>query len=136
MLATYRRSICAVGVALCVSGAAAVDAQTTNPRTQPESAIKEGIRLLEAKKFAEFAKTFVRPSELEELLAKQPLEELVVEFEKRRAADLLAVLRAASAMKPTLNEERTRAVYTFEKPVGGERRLQLEKIGEFWYLRD
>ena len=129
------RSIRILVLVLCAAYAATGYAQS-DPRTQPDSAIKEAIRLLEAKKYAEFIRTFARPSELEELLARQSLEAVSADFEKRKAADVLAMLRAAATMKPALNEDRTRAEYAFEKPVGGERRLQLEKIGQFWYLRD
>ncbi len=110
-------------------------AQTSNPRTQPETAVKEGIRLLEAGKHAEFLKTFARPSEVEELVAKRSIEELAAEFGEKRAPDLLAALRAASTMKPTMSAEGTRAEYSFEKPFGRERRISMVKIGEFWYLR-
>lgn len=123
--------------ALVVFSLASVGArgQTPDPRTQPETAVKEGIRLLEAKKYAEFLQTFARPSEVEELIAKGPIEDVAKEFGDRRAPDLLAALRAASAMKPTLNEDGTRAEYRFEKPFGRERRISMVKIGEFWYMR-
>ncbi len=109
--------------------------QTVDPRTQPETAVKEAIRLLEARKTVEFLRTFVRPSELEELLKKAPIDEVAKEIEERRVPDLLAALRAASTMKPVINEAGTRAEYRFEKPFGRERRIAMEKIGEFWYLR-
>ena len=109
--------------------------QTPHPRTQPESAVKEGIRLLEASKYAEFLKTFARPSELEELTAKRSIDDVAAEFGEKRAADLLAALRAADKMKPTLSAEGTRAEYTFEKPFGRERRISMAKIGDVWYFR-
>ena len=136
MFSGQSQSIRILALVLCAGFAVAADGQSSSPRTQPDSAIKEGIRLLEAKKYAEFLETFVRPSELAELLDKRSLAETADEFGKRRAADLLAVLRAASALKPALNEGGTRAEYVFEKPIGRERRLQLQKIGEFWYFRD
>ena len=109
--------------------------QTPDPRTQPESAVKEAIRLLEASKYADFLKTFARPSEVEELVAKRPMDEVAAEFGEKRAPDLLAALRAASTMKPTLSTEGTRADYTFDEAVRPERRISMVKIGEFWYFR-
>ena len=91
--------------------------QTPHPRTQPESAVKEGIRLLEASKYAEFLKTFARPSELEELTAKRSIDDVAAEFGDKRAPDLLAALRAASTMKPTISAEATRAEYSFREAV-------------------
>ena len=109
--------------------------QAADPRTQPETAVKEAIRLLEARKYVEFLRTFVRPSELEEILAKASIDEVAREVGEKRVPDLLSALRAASAMKPVINEAGTRAEYRFEKPFGRERRISMEKIGEFWYLR-
>jgi hypothetical protein len=124
-------------VTLVVIRLAAIHAfqQAADPRTQPETAVKEAIRLLDAKKFVDFLETFARPGEVEELTAKAPIEEVAKEFGERRAPDLLSALRAASTMKPTLNQDATRADYRFEKPFGRERRISMVKIGEFWYLR-
>jgi hypothetical protein len=109
--------------------------QTPDPRTQPATAVKEAIRLLEARKYADFLKTFTRPSELEELLAKGSMEELAADFGERRAPDILAALRAAATMEPVLTQDGTRAEYKFEKPFGRERRISMAKIGEYWYFR-
>jgi hypothetical protein len=125
----------AVAIAIVVLAPLVQTVQTSNPRTQPESAVKEGIRLLEASKYAEFLKTFARPSEVEEMVAKRPMDELAAEFGEKRAPDLLAALRAAATMKPTISAEGTRAEYSFEKPFGRERRISMVKIGEFWYFR-
>ena len=97
--------------------------------------MKEAVRLLEAGKHADFLKTFARPSEVEEMAAKKSMDELAAEFGEKRAPDLLAALRAASTMKPTISAEGTRADYSFEKPFGRERRISMVKIGEFWSFR-
>ncbi len=97
--------------------------------------MKEAIRLLEAGKHAEFLKTFARPSEVEEIWQRDRWTKLAAEFGEKRAPDLLAALRAASTMKPTLSAEGTRAEYMFEKPFGRERKISMVKIGEFWYFR-
>ena len=125
----------AVAIAVVVLAPLVQAVQAPNPRTQPETAVKEGIRLLEAGKHAEFLKTFARPSEVEEQLAKTSMDKAAAEFGEKRAPDILAALRAASTMKPTLSAEGTRAEYTFEKPFGRERKISMVKIGEFWYFR-
>ena len=125
----------AVAIAVLVLAPALQSVQATDPRTQPETAVKEAVRLLDAGKYAEFLKTFARPSEVEELTAKRTMEEVAAEFGQKRAPDLLAALRAAGTMKPALSAEGTRAEYAFEKPFGRERRVSMVKIGEFWYFR-
>jgi hypothetical protein len=120
---------------LCLTTSLHAVLQNADPRKSPETAVKEGIRLLEAKKYADFLRTFAQPSELEELLASRSLEELGADYGERRAPDMLAALRAAAAMKPTLTQDGSRAEYRFEKPFGRERRISMQKIGEFWYFR-
>jgi hypothetical protein len=125
--------------ALAFSGAfQTASTPSADPRREPGTAIKEAIRLLEARDYAVVVKTFIRPSELEEMLTKHgTIEEVAKEFVKDdRPAKMLDVLKAASTMTPTMNADGTRANYTFEKPVGGAKRLSMAKIGDYWFLRD
>jgi hypothetical protein len=134
------------GRALTISAAAAVFlwstaaafAQQTDARRQVATAIQESIRLLEAKQHLEFVKTFLRPSELEELVAKfGSVEKVAAELGKDdRIGTMLKRLHAASKLEPTFNADGTIARYTFDAPIGREKGLSLQKIGDRWYLRD
>lgn len=112
--------------------------QRADPRREPATAIAEAVRLLERSDHVGFLKTFMRPDELKEMLAKyKTIEDVANEFGRDdRPAKMLDVLKAASTLTPTMNAEGTRADYRFEKPVGGARRLSLTKIGDYWYIRD
>lgn len=109
--------------------------QKIDPRREPATTVAEAIRVLERKDYATFLQKFARPEELKELLAKKTIEEVSAEFAKEKAADVLLALKAAATMTPALSREGTRADYRFEKPIGGESRITLEKIGEHWYFR-
>jgi hypothetical protein len=124
--------------AIVISGAFQSASTPPDPRREPATAIKEAIRLLEARDYLVFVKTVIRPSELEELLTKHgTLEEVAKEFAKNdRPARILDVLKAASTLTPTRNADGTGANYAFEKPVGGAKRLSMAKIGDYWFLRD
>jgi hypothetical protein len=128
---TLRLSLVAL---LCASVVPAFG-QKIDPRREPATAVAEAIRVLERKDYATFLQTFARPEELKELLASKKIEEVAAEFGKEKAADILIALKAAAKMTPTLSREGTRADYRFEKPIGGESRITLEKIGEYWYFR-
>lgn len=106
-----------------------------DPRTEPETALALATKLMESKDYAGFLKTFARPSELAELLAKRSLAEVAAEFGRERATDLLAALKAALMTEPTYNTDRTRVDYRFQKPFGRERAVTLVKIDAYWYLR-
>jgi hypothetical protein len=113
-------------------------AAQTQPRTQVMAALEEAVRLLEAKQHIEFVKTFVRPSELEELVAKfGTVDAAAAEFGKGdRPAVLLDRLRAAVKLEPNFRRDDTIAVFSFDRPIGRERSLTMQRIGERWYLRD
>ena len=124
-----------LGTVLVFLIVAPIAAQNPDPRRDPTLAVAEMIRLLEKKDHATLLKTFATPEELERLTRDKTFDARVVEFANTRAAGYLLALQAASKMKPTFNDDRTRAYYRFEKPIGGEPRISLQKIGEFWYLR-
>jgi hypothetical protein len=123
-------AIAMVVVAVVVAGAQAKD-----PRRDPATAVQEAIRLIETKNYVALLKTFAMPEELERLTRTTTLEAAAADFGRDRASRILEALKAAAKLKPTLNEDGTRADFLFETPVGGERRIRLQKVGEFWYLR-
>lgn len=100
--------------------------------------LDNGIRLLEAKDYAGFLRTCLRPSEVEELVEQFETIEKAGEAyaQTDRPAGTLAALKAARAMTPAFTQEGMRAEFAFAQPIGGERRLQLQKIDGRWYLRD
>jgi hypothetical protein len=112
--------------------------QQPDHKRQVQTAIQEAIRLLEAKQHLEFVKTFMRPNEVERLVAKfGTVDNLAAEFGKdERAGTLLKALQTASKLEPMFNSTNTSARFTFETPIGRERGLLLQKIGDRWYIAD
>ena len=112
--------------------------QQADPRSEPATALKEAVRLLESKKHEEFLQKFVSPSQLESGITKLgSLKNMVVEFDRAGRFELaLKALQAAMKVQPTFYDEGTRANYRFDAPIGGEVRLQLTKINGLWYWTD
>ena len=126
------------GAAVFASAHLQASAQQPDAKRQVATALQDAIRLLEAKQHLEFIKTFMRPSEVEELVAKfGSAENVAAELGKGdRIGTMLKRLHAASKLEPTFNTDGTIARYTFDAPIGREKGLSLQKIGERWYLRD
>jgi hypothetical protein len=99
-----------------------------------KAAIAEGLRLLEAKDFATFLKTFMKPTDLTEHLSKfGTMEKLTAALSRHKeSALLLEKFRAASKVEPTFSGDGVRANFPFDAVIGNDRRLQLEKIGDRW----
>jgi hypothetical protein len=112
--------------------------QAADPKPQVTTVIQDAIRLIEGKKYAELFKTLVWPAEVEGLVAKYgSIENLGAEFGKTERPDvLLKALQAALKVEPTFERDGTIARFTFDRPVGRERGLVLQKQGDRWYLRD
>jgi len=110
-------------------------AQKPDPRREPATAIAEMVRLLEGKDYVTLLKTFARPDDLKQMLATKTIEVVAAEFAEKKAAGALEALKAASTMKPELTADGTRADYRFGRPIGGDTKVTLMKIGELWYLR-
>jgi hypothetical protein len=136
LLAIGRRLVvCATLSACAVQPVFAAQADLQRELT---TAIKDAILLLERKDYVAFMKTFMRPEELKEMLEKYgSIEGVATEFGRsERPSTLLKALEAASKIEPAFSREGTRADYTFETPIAGERRLSFQKIGDRWFLRD
>ena len=104
-----------------------------DPRERLETAIEEGIRLLDKKEYATFLSMFVAP----DMLARRrdTLEEFAAEFAGGKADRLLAVLKQIRTAKPTMNPESTQAIYELTPaPERGPSSLRWNKIGKFWYI--
>jgi hypothetical protein len=112
--------------------------QQADPRREPATALKEAIRLLESKSHAEFIQKCMSPIQLDR--AKQrfgTLENAVAEFGRQGGFETaLKAFQAAMKVQPTFYDGGTRANYAFDAPIGGERRLQLQKIDGLWYWAD
>jgi hypothetical protein len=125
-------------VAILAGSFQTTSGQQPDPRREPATALKEGIRLLEKKNQAEFMQKCMAPIEVDR--AKQrfgSLERAVAEFGRQgRFETALKAFRAAAKVRPTFYDDGTRANFVFDAPIGGEQRLQLRKVNGLWYWAD
>jgi hypothetical protein len=113
-------------------------AAQTDAKRETAALIQRAIKLLEAKNYAEFFRTCVRPSEVAELVDDfGSFDKLAAAYaDTDRPRQMLAVLKAAVSIEPSLSEDGARATYTFAKPVEGESSLRLRRIEGRWFLYD
>jgi len=112
-------------------------AQNPDPRTKPETAVAEAIRLLEAKEYVAFIRAFVPPDELKRGAEQASVEQFAEAFGRTRGERLLSVLKSIKDATPALDADGKTATYKLKEPVIGTRdTLVFIKIGEFWYLRN
>jgi hypothetical protein len=105
-------------------------------REQLATAIPEGIRLLEAKEFESFLKSFVPPEDLKRITEETSLAEFAKTFGQRKAPRLLEVLTEIKDEKPVFGKNETEATYTLKKEIGGKKSLTFVMIDKYWYIRN
>ena len=104
-----------------------------DPREQLDTAIAEGIRLLEAKDYAQFLSMFV-PADV--LASRGPIEQFAADFAGRRGPLALAALKQIQHVKPTMSADGLTATYDLVAgPDGGPTSMMWGKIGKFWYIQ-
>lgn len=108
-------------------------AAKADPRENLDSAIGEAIRLLEAKDYAAFLKTFIEPTMLAS--RRDSFEAFAASFAGERADRLLATLKHLRTLKPAMNTDATIATYQPDPNAGvGTRPVRWEKTGKYWYI--
>ena len=104
-----------------------------DPRERLDTAIAEGIRLLEAKEYAKFLTLFVPP---EVLASRGPIEQFAAEFATRRGPHALDAFKQIQNVKPTMSADGMTAVYDVTPgPDGGPTSMTWGKIGKYWYIQ-
>jgi len=107
-----------------------------DPREKVDTAVPEGIRLLEAKEYSTFLQKFVPPDDLKKLTTKVPLDDFAKEFGQTHAPRLLKVLQAIRGTNPTMAVDGMLATYSFKEAVEGKKSISFTKIGKLWYLQN
>jgi hypothetical protein len=124
-------------LAAVVGFAALVTAQAkADPREKLETAIPKAIRLLEAKEYETFLKTFIAPDDFKKVTKDVSLEEFAMRFGKDHAATLLQVLKAVKGTKPTLDPDGTKATFKHDIKGAPKDSITFVKVDNFWYIQN
>jgi hypothetical protein len=105
------------------------------PREHIDTAVVEGIRLLEAEDYEGFVSAFVKPDDLL-IVAPTPdaLAAHAKDFGANRAASWLDALRDIRGRTPVLDAAETSATFVLARPLAFKQTLTFVKIGKYWYI--
>lgn len=118
---------------LALTGAMHADDKTAW-REKLETAIPEGIRMLEAKEYVPFLKAFIAPDQLKMILEQSTIEQFAEKFSERKAAGLLKVMKAIKDLKPVMDKNDTQATYEISIEGVSKKNITFNKIDKFWYI--
>jgi hypothetical protein len=107
-----------------------------DPREKLETAVPEGVRLLEAKDYSTFLKNFITPDDLKKITEKAALDEFSKQFGENKAPRLLQVLKSIRDAKPTLDPSGKKATYELKEPIDGKKTITWVKVDKHWYIQN
>lgn len=115
-----------------------VVAQDVKPESREalETAIPDGIRLLESKEYKAFVENFVPPADLKKIIEGTSLEEFAKNFGERKAPRLLEVLKEIKGTKPSLDDKGTKATFALKEEKHGKKSITFVKVAKLWYLKN
>lgn len=102
-------------------------------REKLDTAIVEGIRLLEAKEYATFLRHFVPPDMLKQL-GDDKFDEFAKKFSEKKAGQLLAALKSVKNEKPKLDDDGTTATFDVKIEDAPRKTVVFKKIDKYWYI--
>jgi hypothetical protein len=113
-------------------------AQDVKPESREalETAIPEGIRLLEAKEYKVFVEIFVPPADLKKIIEGSSLEEFAKKFGERKAPRLLEILKEIKGTKPSLDDNGTEATFSLKEEKDGKKSITFIKVDKYWYIKN
>lgn len=103
------------------------------PREKLDTAIAEGIRLLEAKEYASFLKSFVPPDVLKQLDGGS-IDEFAKKFSEKKAGQLLAALKSVKNEKPKMDDDGKTATFEIKLEDAPRKTVVFKKIEKYWYI--
>jgi hypothetical protein len=123
------KTILCLFLSLVLPGLAA--AQTNDPSvSEVKAVVADMTELLEAGKHREFIEKYAPPAALQEMKDKGRFDEIVHDFKEGKAERLLALLKQAATMAPTVDAS---GAVTYTDP-DWQRPLVFNKIDGRWYL--
>ncbi len=125
-----------VAALLFAAGACAFAEEKPDPREKLDTAIAEGIRLLEAKDYLNFIKQFVRPDELKKATEQMPIADLAKDFGEGNSGDLLKALKTLKDKKPVLTDDGKSAEYTLTGDEFKRKDIAFVKVDKYWYIKN
>ncbi|RLD80914.1 MAG: hypothetical protein DRJ10_06820 [Bacteroidetes bacterium] len=105
-----------------------------NPRENLVSAISDAIQLLENKNYQSFIEKYAMPEDLEKILKRESMDELVESFSDGKAEKVLNALKLASELEPKYDESGNKAIFSKGDVGGMSKDMVFRKVDKYWYI--
>ena len=104
------------------------------PRENLVSAISDAIQLLENKNYQSFIEKYAMPEDLEKILKRESMDELVESFSDGKAEKVLNALKLASELEPKYDESANKATFSKNDVGGMSKDMVFRKVDKYWYI--
>ncbi len=110
-----------------------VPTEKPDPRENLDTAIAEGIRLLEAEDYTGFFMTFAPPALIKEMTESGELDDILERFVEGKAAGALEDLKQIKGTTSTLSPDGKEATFRLPSAPWGDT-ITFIKVGKYWYI--
>ena len=105
-----------------------------DPRENLTSAINDAIHLLENKEYQSFIEKYAMPEDLEKILNKESMDDLVKGFADGKAEKVLNALKLARELNPEYDESGNKATFLKDDVGGMSKDMVFKKVDKFWCI--
>jgi len=106
-----------------------------NPQKELKTAINYAIKLLETDKHEIMLKNFIEPDKAEKIIEEEGgFKELAENFKKKKAGELLIVLKHIKDKTPAYNTDKTEASFKLDEGISHKGVIEFKKHEDLWYI--
>jgi len=106
----------------------------TNPQKDIKTAVSYAIKLLETDQHETMLKKFIDPKTVANITKDLGFEVVVKKFKKKKADELLKVLKSVENKTPEYNDDKTEATFKLEEGISHKKTMEFKKFGDLWYI--
>ena len=103
-------------------------------RENLSSAINDAIHLLENKEYQAFIEKYAMPEDLEKILKRESMGDLVENFSDGKAEKVLNALKFARELEPKYDDSGNKATFLKGEVGGMSKNMVFKKVDKYWYI--
>ena len=132
---THHLLVSALGILLLCTGWLAADEKRAFQENL-DTAIAEGIKMLESQEYSKFLKTFVDPEQFKKFSELGDIEEFAKKFGEKKGKQLLEVLKSIKGKTPKMEEDGKKATFDIKIEGVSKDSIIFAKVEKYWYIKN
>lgn len=132
---TLQLKVFALGALLLCAGSTMADEKRTFQENL-DTAIAEGIKMLEGQEYARFLKHYVEPDQFKKFSEQGDIDEFAKKFSEKKAKIILDVLKSIKGKTPKMEEDGKKASFEIKLEGFPKDSIVFARIDKYWYIKN